>query len=378
MCVLCTRCTQQVVVEEAGSTAFPWLLRALDIPPYDLHKIIESVVRCEPSLNAQLTKHLGFVEQHIICELAWEYASPVYDLISRNGSVPASITAPLLGGNAPLSSSETPSSLQMCLSPRRPINRSVQRPASQARASLATGSPALTAGPAEEEQAPLQRKSRSLDIFFRKLYRVANMRLKLYCETLELDERFRRQVWTCFEHSVTQRSGGLLLEGRHVDQLLLCAVYAVGRIYEVRHLTFKHIIGQYVALPGRRRQTCRDVLIMRGNEAACRQYGREVRVFASADKDSTKGDVYEGRGNIVQFYNLVYTPRMKTFVLRFSPASPATEQPPLAEVPHNHLDSRPQRLQVPGTSDVYLSPLRRTRIPPESVVDPRAAAANSE
>lgn len=338
--------------EEEGSLAFPWLLRAVDVQAYDLHKIIESVVRCEPSLSAQLRRYLGHLEQRIICDLAWERGSPIFAVIARNGGVPASGTATGSSIPPPETNGEHGGSLHHCLSPRRVFRHHASLPA---RAAFGTET-------SQHQRTPSKPKSRSLDIFLRKLYRVASLRLKLYCETLGLDERIRLQAWTCFEHSMTQPGSELLLEGRHIDHLLLCAVYAVCKICDGHQLSFRHIVNQYLALPDRQRQTCRDVLIVRGSEQQCRDFDSDIRVVGIKDATGSESEfLFEGRANIIRFYNLVYMPRMKDFICRFSPSNPATEQPPLAEVPHLHADSQSQRLQVPGAGDVYVSPLRRTR-----------------
>ena len=37
------------------------------------------------------------------------------------------------------------------------------------------------------------------------------------------------------------------MKNRHLDSLVLCAIYAVGRLRRLKTITFKHIIQKYVA-----------------------------------------------------------------------------------------------------------------------------------
>ena len=63
--------------------------------------------------------------------------------------------------------------------------------------------------------------------------------------------------------------------------------------------------------------------------------------------------VGESRANIITFYNDVYMPMMKSFVLELSPNSKT--QPRLAESPM----STPVARKVPGTQNVFVSPILR-------------------
>lgn len=76
---------------------------------------------------------------------------------------------------------------------------------------------------------PKANKTGSLGLFFRKVYHLAWLRLRDLCEKLNIsDEELRRKIWTCFEYSL--RNHTELMRDRHLDQILMCAVYSITEV----------------------------------------------------------------------------------------------------------------------------------------------------
>ena len=82
---------------------------------------------------------------------------------------------------------------------------------------------------------------------------------------------------------------------RHVDQLILCCVYGVGRSCGSKTLTFSKIIDGYVR--------CRQSVL---GESTCQQIARRVRL-AEGDEDDT--------GSIIALYNKVFVPAVQDYLL---------------------------------------------------------------
>ena len=60
-------------------------------------------------------------------------------------------------------------------------------------------------------------------------YHLASVRLQDLCNRLELyDEDLRKKIWTCFEYSVMYHTD--LMQDRHLDQILMCAVYVICKV----------------------------------------------------------------------------------------------------------------------------------------------------
>ncbi|XP_043540744.1 retinoblastoma-like protein 1, partial [Chiloscyllium plagiosum] len=87
----------------------------------------------------------------------------------------------------------------------------------------------LGIGTVREPQVPINKpkKTGSLALFFRKVYHLASVRLRDLCLKLDVSAELRRKIWTCFEYSLVHCTD--LMTDRHLDQLLLCAVYIMAK-----------------------------------------------------------------------------------------------------------------------------------------------------
>ena len=75
------------------------------------------------------------------------------------------------------------------------------------------------------------------------VYHLAGVRLRELCDQLQVhDEDLRSKMWTCFEHALTECSD--LMCDRHLDQLLMCAVYIMAKVTE-KPLNFQDIMKCY-------------------------------------------------------------------------------------------------------------------------------------
>ena len=57
---------------------------------------------------------------------------------------------------------------------------------------------------------------------------MASVRLRDLCEKLDVTSELRSQMWTCFEYCLTHHID--LMQDRHLDQLLMCAVYVIAKV----------------------------------------------------------------------------------------------------------------------------------------------------
>ncbi|TNN42346.1 Retinoblastoma-like protein 2 [Liparis tanakae] len=98
----------------------------------------------------------------------------------------------------------------------------------------------------------------SLSLFFRKVYSLAGVRLRDLCSRLDVSSELRRKIWTCFEHSLVHCSE--LMKDRHLDQLLLCAVYVMAKVTK-EDKSFQNIMKAYRTQPQASSTVYRSVLI---------------------------------------------------------------------------------------------------------------------
>ena len=64
------------------------------------------------------------------------------------------------------------------------------------------------------------------------VYHLAHVRLRDLCDRLEIDdEDQQRMMWTCLEHVLVNHTD--LMMDRHLDQILMCAVYVMAKVSTV-------------------------------------------------------------------------------------------------------------------------------------------------
>ncbi|XP_032897998.1 retinoblastoma-like protein 1 isoform X2 [Amblyraja radiata] len=205
------------------------------------------------------------------------------------------------------------------------------------------------------------KKTGSLALFFRKVYHLASVRLRDLCLKLDVSAELRRKIWTCFEYSLVHCTD--LMTNRHLDQLLLCAVYIMAKITK-EDRSFTDIMKCYRSQPQASSHVYRSVLLDgKGSKSAdvtenaggdgnmeCQvsdcdpsitnnsQHPVETSISAvTATSLSRSLDaVEEERGDLIKFYNTIYVTRIKEFALKYSNVKLecGVEAPPLSPFPN--------------------------------------------
>uniref|UniRef100_A0A8C1MQ84 Retinoblastoma 1 n=1 Tax=Cyprinus carpio TaxID=7962 RepID=A0A8C1MQ84_CYPCA len=247
---------------------FPWILDVFQLPAFDFYKVIESFIKAEPTLKHDMMKHLEQCEHVIMESLAWKMDSPLFDLLKQSREEgPGEQAEPPATLNQPLHHNHTAADLY--LSPVRP---SRQPPATESEPP-APGTKAL--------------RSNSLSLFYKKLYRMAYLRLKtLFSHLLTSHPELEPIIWTLLQHTLQNEYE--LMRDRHLDQLIMSAMYAICKVKNV-DLRFKTIVTAYKEMPNTNQETFKRVLIREG------QYD-----------------------SIIVFYNLVFMQKLKTNILQYS------------------------------------------------------------
>ena len=65
-------------------------------------------------------------------------------------------------------------------------------------------------------------------VLCQQVYHLASVRLRDMCAKLDISSELRRKIWTCFEYSLVHYTE--LMMDRHLDQLLMCAVYVMTKV----------------------------------------------------------------------------------------------------------------------------------------------------
>nr|XP_014352427.1 PREDICTED: retinoblastoma-associated protein-like [Latimeria chalumnae] len=309
------QCTDEIKNEYNSSSRTP--------PQMGKNKFLDKSVQ----IRAKKAKELL---QHKLLE-----DSPLFDLIKQFKEQEGQVDQPEQTSTLqqPLQHSHTAADLYLSpdRSPRKkgtptPRGNSVQHGDSQT--------------PVSDQVQPSQKpqKSTSLSLFYKKVYRLAYLRLNLLCSQL-LSDRLELEpvIWTLFQHTLQNEYE--LMKDRHLDQIMMCSMYGICKVKNI-DLRFKTIVSAYKELPNTNQETFKHVLIRDG------QYD-----------------------SIIVFYNLVFMQKLKTNILQYASQRPPTLSP-IPHIPQSPYKFPSSPLRVPGGNNIYISPLKSPYKPSEGLLSP--------
>nr|XP_037283253.1 retinoblastoma-like protein 1 isoform X6 [Rhipicephalus microplus] len=403
---------------------FPWILEVFNLMPYNFYKIIEPLIRAEEGLWREVVKHLNHIEEQILECLSWKDESPLWDAIEHSEQPIPMCKEVLLQRQIEtfqeadvndIGEPRTPvahlplkvlrADQDISLSNRKAVQagsttRYVTVDSKTAAASDGTRPNIVVVTSVPEipkENKPL--RSGSLALFFRKVYHLAGVRFQDLCARLGiLQKDIQLKIWTCFEHSIVSHID--LMRDRHLDQLILCAVYVITKVTRVEK-SFQEILHCYRQQPQNKSHVYRSVLLRKNatHSDNSSRTGSNSSSPVPVDKDdgdnkrteqlsSTRSSStlpmmlpnsqpptptrlagtatqfeFDERGDIIKFYNEVYRKRMTTFAIKFSPDSSKNENVGLTPLPRTKCVVNSPRRQVSHNRKVFVSPLKAGSYP---------------
>ncbi|XP_036084480.1 retinoblastoma-associated protein isoform X1 [Rousettus aegyptiacus] len=307
--------------------SFPWILNVFNLKAFDFYKVIESFIKAEANLTRDMIKHLERCEHRIMESLAWLSNSPLFDLIKqvKDREGPADHLESACTLNLSLQNNHTAADM----SPKK--KGSTTRVNSTANAESQATS-------AFQTQKPL--KSTCLSLFYKKVYRLAYLRLNTLCARLLSDHpELEHIIWTLFQHTLQNEYE--LMRDRHLDQIMMCSMYGICKVKNI-DLKFKIIVTAYKDLPHAVQETFKRVLI------------RE-----------------EEYDSIIVFYNSVFMQKLKTNILQYASTRPPTLSP-IPHIPRSPYKFSSSPLRIPG-GNIYISPLKNPEgLPTPTKMTPRS------
>ncbi|XP_059201659.1 retinoblastoma-like protein 2 [Centropristis striata] len=336
-CCLVACCLEITIFSNHLPCDFPLLLQILNLAPYHFLKVIELVLRAV-GLPRTVFRHLAQVEEKVLESLAWTSDSPLWEEIRANeGHLPT---------------------CQQAMPPERLEDLEYDGNQSEVHPNLGAEVSASTDHQHSQSAANRPRRRNSLQLFARKVYSLMGKRLTQLCPTLDISKELRLKIWTCFEHSLVHCSGFMV--DRHLDQLLMCAIYIIAKITKLE-IPFKRIMKCYKSQPLASKNVCKNVLIFgRDTENSLTGNNNNGDHGVSIPTPNTPSTHYPGpcqeeRGNLIHFYNQIYTTKMQHFAKLFAPTS-GGDTPPLSPFPQQRKAS-PRRQQLLSSHSINISPL---------------------
>lgn len=300
-------CVEIVVYSYNPQRRFPAVLQWYDMHPFNFYRIIEMVVlNHQDALTRDIIKHLNVVEEQTLESFAWETNSPLWDRIRAIGhhlplcqdvdkpkifinSDLAGITPhnpnfqrKLEDGKSGLEFLASPSGVKKQLFqedkaadvPKTPVGETTVKSiiTNSQESAGSDGCSSSSQDEAKDQNYHLlastkkTNRSKSLALFFRKFYKLASVRMLALCKGLELnDSDLLKKIWTVFEHCIVEQTD--LMKDRHLDQMIMCAIYVIFRVTHIFQKNFKDIMSQYRNQPQWASHIYRSVLIEQRNES---------------------------------------------------------------------------------------------------------------
>ncbi|XP_040281393.1 retinoblastoma-associated protein isoform X2 [Bufo bufo] len=305
----------QSLSNSESAISFPWILSVFQQKAFDFFKVIESFIKAEPSLTKDMIKHLEHCEHMIMECLAWQSNSPLFDLIRQTRDREGT-DHPETPSTVPQPSQHNPTAADLYLSPTRNVHKCA------APSVHVTSSTNGQSAPASQPQ----QRSTSLSVFYKKVYRLAYLRLQSLCNSLLHDHpEFEQIIWTLFQHTLQHEYE--LMKDRHLDQIMMCSMYGICKAKNI-DLRFKTIVTAYKKLTNTNQETFKHVLIREGQH-----------------------------DSIIVFYNLVFMQKLKTNILQYASPRPPTLSP-IPQIPRSPYRFPNSPLKVPVGNNITVSPLR--------------------
>ncbi|KAL5278055.1 RBL1 family protein [Megaselia abdita] len=339
-------CCTQIVLDShfINMPAFPWVLECFELSAFDFSKLIEPIVMEKDGiLSREMIKKLNKNEENCLQQLVWSGSSPIWDLIAKEPNIPNFNSVDV----------RRSTNGDTLLSPMNVPYDHIHRPAQ------AVGRDLFNVGKAERmEGVQIQyqtqgqqnnvanqnevssvnntpkKRAGSFALFFRKFYKLAYLRIKVFCDDLGIQDCIG-VIWTIFENSIVEHTE--LIRNRHLDQIIMCAIYSYIKVCDI-NTKFVDIMVTYRKQPQSHSDTYRHVLIKPEEE---HPDGRTT----PAEYDS-----------IIKYYNDVYVKVMCNYIIKFGPNQQLQMLSPHPNIQHHTFIRIPQ-------SNVVITKLDRKDIP---------------
>lgn len=442
-------CVEIVLASHNAKKTFPWVLDVYKdfgetrLYPFLFYKVIELVIREEERLSRDIVKHLATIEERVLDSMAWESDSPLWTAIAANGSIPSCQDVAL----PPTSNEQNPFEMSPLSSLRRhdgfqspmpvstrysiaPLEGSARRRlfdgglSGDGTTTIASAQPQilqvvmphktengdikyviLNASALDAEHAAQRHeiehsptpfrpavKANPVNLFFRKVYYLAQLRFRDLWSRLTINGAdLQQKIWTLFEDQIRNHTN--LLRNRHLDQMIMCATYAIIKVCKTERSSnfFQEIMRAYRFQPQANIEVYRNVLLAkpqlkllddggtrttpttmntrspskRGVAASIsspvKNGSGQSSAGSSASSNNHQSSTLPERGDLIQFYNQVYVPQVRNIMVRF--ATQPDSSLSLSPLPRMNTHPISPWRRVSQQHSVYVSPLKCNSLP---------------
>ena len=211
------------------------------------------------------------------------------------------------------------------------------------------------------KDAAKPKRTGSVALFFRKFYNLACVRMQDLCNSLEISDNDKKKIWTIFEYSVKERTK--LMKDRHLDQILMCAIYVICKLVRIERNSFTEIMRCYRLQPQAESHIYRSVLIEKvsndGDSKTSSNERSEDNSMSVAENvtpptptnmaGTSQNFDGEIRGDLIKFYNTMYVPQVKEFANKFGSARGSVMNLSLSPLPKGKAPANSPVRRVTGS-----------------------------
>ena len=249
-------------VHNSMTLHFEHVLEICELQVFDFWKLLRALLKFDQTMPGPLKLHFQQIEIKILTSLAWKKNSELLERIFKfasNKSIDSAV-------------------------PMRDIEKDLIDSALQFYMDDYS-SPDLTP---------------PYELFFQRILHVVSSKILTMSEALDIkNETTKEKIWEVMKYCLSSETE--LLLNRHIDQLLLCAIYAVERIGGT-NIKFNAIIARYSDLHPHLSESLNSLFF---------------QIEITEDRIE----------NLIGFYNKIFIPHMKSAICRICKENPAVKSP---------------------------------------------------
>lgn len=271
---------------------FTQLLEFMNLSVFDFWKLVNPFIVVDPQMPTPLKRHFRDIEIKIVTDLGWKFGSPILSIIER------------ILENAMKQEKEQEKARKVVQDVHMsgtPDSESYKNSMLKKEATPGSGESPMTEEDVPAKSGKLNKAGNSEphDLFFRRVLHLAAYKVLTLAAELQLDDEVKEQLWEVMKKCLSYETH--LLFNRHLDQIVLCTVYGVCKIQSQKNnkpVKFNEIIKKY-------------------KELQHQLTGASMQMFQNMYTSVRLED--DNYGTIIDFYNKIYIPQMKSYIMSIDP-----------------------------------------------------------
>ncbi|XRB23787.1 retinoblastoma-related protein [Pseudoscourfieldia marina] len=316
---------------------FPAICSRIDVTPLDFSRGVDIfAMHLRSELPRSLKTHLCLCEETVLESLAWQRDSNLYELLvgcrAGAGTAPMDVANANAQGASNSNNNDAAAAATTTTGTAAPTtgafqpfhgggggnaiagisgNAGVESPAGDemhmpTHIGMPNASGDQSRGSSHPSYEPV------LLQFVRKVFKLCSLRCYDLCQRLRLPEEYVLRAATVLEYALYEQTH--LLYNRHVDQLVLCTIYGVCKVKNCRNVNgdavqFRDILYHYRRMSPNRHEVFRAVVL------------DQHTGYRFRDRTTSSGIVANfrvlRRDDIIKFYNRIFVPAVRRFLLNF-------------------------------------------------------------